>query len=158
MTVDAPVRYMDKSREYYAAHGYEKPYRWAHFDDVPFTRPRVPLSDATLGVVTTSMLDDAHLGRHRRLAEGDLANPPTALYTEDVFWDRDATHTRDRESYFPYAALGTAVDSGRLGRLGPRFFCVPTTYSARKTMEEDAPAIVTGFVEDAVDVALLVPL
>ena len=115
MTVDAPVRYMDKSREYYAAHGYEKPYRWAHFDHVPFTRPRVPLAAATLGVVTTSMLDDAHRGRHRRLAAGDFANPPAALYTEDVFWDRDATHTKDRESYFPYAALSSAVDAGRIG-------------------------------------------
>jgi hypothetical protein len=31
------VRYIDKTREYYAGAGYDKPYRWAHFDGIPFT-------------------------------------------------------------------------------------------------------------------------
>jgi len=31
------VRYIDKTRAYYQAEGYEKPYEWAHFDDIPFT-------------------------------------------------------------------------------------------------------------------------
>ena len=30
------VRYIDKTREYYLGQGYEKPYEWAHFDEVPF--------------------------------------------------------------------------------------------------------------------------
>jgi hypothetical protein len=29
------VSYMDRSREYYAAQGYDKPYAWPHYDDVP---------------------------------------------------------------------------------------------------------------------------
>ncbi len=32
------VRYIDKTREYYQGEGYATPYRWAHFDEVPFTR------------------------------------------------------------------------------------------------------------------------
>ena len=31
-----PVRYIDRTRAYYLSQGYDKPYRWAHFDDVPF--------------------------------------------------------------------------------------------------------------------------
>ena len=158
MANDDSVRYIDKSREYYAAQGYARPYRWAHYDDVPFTRVRQPLAAATVGVVTTAMPDDSYRGAERRLASGDLSNPPERLDTGDLFWDRDATHTDDRESYFPHAALTAAVARGRLGRLGPRFFCVPTIYSARQTIEHDAPAVVSAFIEDAVDVALLVPL
>ena len=30
------VSYIDKSRDYYQASGYERPYRWAHFEDVLF--------------------------------------------------------------------------------------------------------------------------
>lgn len=33
-----PVRYIDKTRDYYLSQGYEKPYQWAQYDDVPFTR------------------------------------------------------------------------------------------------------------------------
>ncbi len=40
------VSYIDRSREYYAAQGYDRPYAWAHHDDVPFT----PLAEAALGV------------------------------------------------------------------------------------------------------------
>ena len=41
------VRYMDRIRDYYLAQGYEKPYRWAHFEDVPFTPLKKPLPDLT---------------------------------------------------------------------------------------------------------------
>ena len=33
------MSYIDKSREYYQAQGFEQAYRWAAFDQVPFTRP-----------------------------------------------------------------------------------------------------------------------
>ena len=33
---DAPIRYMQRTRDYYAAIGYTTPYRWAHFVDAPF--------------------------------------------------------------------------------------------------------------------------
>lgn len=34
------VSYIDRSREYYAAQGYNKPYAWPHYDDVPFAPPQ----------------------------------------------------------------------------------------------------------------------
>ena len=51
------VRYIDKTRAYYRAEGYAKPYEWAHFDDIPFTpfaSVGKPLSRCRVGVVTTS--------------------------------------------------------------------------------------------------------
>ena len=30
------VRYIDRTKAYYKAEGYEKPYQWAKFDEVPF--------------------------------------------------------------------------------------------------------------------------
>ena len=50
------VSYIDKSREYYEASGYEQPYRWAAFDEVPFTRLTKPLAESNVAVITTTYL------------------------------------------------------------------------------------------------------
>src|SRR6266436_3559863 len=59
------VRYIDKTRAYYEAEGYGKPYEWAHFDDIPFTPFAAvgkPLSECRVGVVTTSDMARRSLG------------------------------------------------------------------------------------------------
>ena len=41
------ISYIDKSREFYVAQGFGDPYRWAQFQDVPFTplgKPRLRAS------------------------------------------------------------------------------------------------------------------
>ena len=152
------MRYIDRSRDYYAAHGYDKPYRWAHYDAVPFAALRRPLAASTLAIVTTAMPDAGYTRKTRRLAVCETAPAPAALYTQEVFWDKEATHTDDLGSYFPLAALQALAGEARIGRVAPHYYCVPTTYSQRKTLEEDAPAIAAGCVRDEVDVALLVPL
>ena len=38
---------------FYAAQGYEKPYRWAHFADVPFAPLPKPLAQCRVALVTT---------------------------------------------------------------------------------------------------------
>ncbi|MEM7254863.1 MAG: reductase, partial [Pseudomonadota bacterium] len=48
------VRYIDKTREYYREQGYDKPYQWAHHDDVPFTRPSKPLAQSRVALISTS--------------------------------------------------------------------------------------------------------
>jgi D-proline reductase (dithiol) PrdB len=47
---------------------------------------------------------------------------------------------------------------GLIGELGDRFHCIPTEYSQRNTLENDAPEILARCQHDAVDVAILVPL
>lgn len=158
MTNDTPVQYMQRSRDFYAAHGYDKPYKWSHFDDIPFTPLKKDLADSTLTIVTTAMPDPSYHQEHRRLYIGDLQAPPESLFTGGLAWDRDATHTDDPNTYFPVAELRRRIEIGEIGRLSKHFYSVPTLYSQRRTIERDAPAIVASCVEDAVDVALLIPL
>ncbi len=159
------VSYIDKSRDYYAAHGYKNPYMWAYHKEVPFNLFRKTLSDCTVGVITT-----ATLPRHwQNLPEGqsrlqkrpyaESSYPvPEALYTKDLEWDKDTTHTDDIDTYLPLNRLKELQHSGLIGKVSPRFYGVPTTYSQRQTRELDAQVILKWCKEDGVDIAILVPL
>lgn len=153
-----PVGYMERSRIYYAAQGYETAYEWSHYDDIPFTRLNKPLAECSATIVTTAMPDPSYADERRRLFVGDLGNPPGALHTGGLFWDKDATHTDDINSYFPAAELARRIAAGQVGSLSPHFYCLPTIYSQRRTLERDAPEIVESCLDDGVDFALLVPL
>ncbi len=153
-----PIGYMARTRRYYAAQGFDKPYAWAHFDDVPFTPLAKPVVESTLALVTTMALHDRDESEPRHVASGSTSEPPDRLFGEDLAWDRTATHLEDRESYFPIDALHTLVRGGHVGTLAERFHCVPTEYSQRRTRDADAPEILRRCREDGADIALLVPL
>src|SRR5690242_14763455 len=51
---DAPIPYMRRTREYYAAIGYTTPYRWAHYVEAPFARLRKPLAQSRVTIITTA--------------------------------------------------------------------------------------------------------
>lgn len=153
-----PVQYMTRTRLYYEAQGFERPYVWAHFDDVPFEPLARPLSESTITLLTTSSLYDRRPTDEREVASGLLAEPPAQLFGNDLSWHKQATHLDDLNSFFPIDHLIGLVEAGRLGRLAQRFHCLPTSYSQRTTMEVDAPEVLKRCQEDGVDVALLVPL
>lgn len=156
------VSYIDKSREYYQAQGFEHPYRWAAFDDVPFSPLEAPLADSSVAVVTTSFLHH-HDSAHGAPATGKAVyhHPidarPDRMFTDDLSWDKQETHTDDTESFLPLGVLGSLASDGVIGSLNDRFFGVPTEYSQRKT-GLDADQIAQWCKEDGVDIALLVPL
>ena len=54
MTDNAPLHYIERIREYYQILGYGRPYRWVHYDDVPFAPLNKPLTEAVIGIVTTA--------------------------------------------------------------------------------------------------------
>ena len=158
------VSYIDKSRDYYAAHGYERPYRWAHHDESPFAPLSKPLSECRLGVVTTALdgsipddVDQETLPPKATYA-APLDPMPERLYTMSLSWDKEATHTDDLNSYFPIHRLQELVASGKVGSISPRFYGVPTEYGQRISREVDAPQLLEYMREDKVDVALLIPL
>jgi len=157
------VSYIDKSREYYAAHGYDKPYRWATNETAPFAALPKPLAECTVGVVTTSGIHqddkpaDAPPPLPKRPFTGPTATPPNRMFTDDLSWDKQATNTDDVESFLPLRRLQEAADAGRIGALSSRYYGVPTEYSQRRTAE-DAITIEQWCREDGVDVVLLVPL
>jgi hypothetical protein len=150
------VSYIDKSRQYYAARGFEQPYRWAFNDDVPFTPLPKPLADCRIGLGTTAGLGARRGDRDGRLFFAAPEQVPSLI--TDVFWDRDATHTDDPDSFLPLRALNATVTSGRTGSASPHFYGIPTDYSQRRTMEEAAPQIEQWMRDDNVDVAVLSPL
>ena len=153
-----PVGYMEKSRLFYEAQGFERAYQWATFEDVPFAGMKKPLSESRLGIITTAPTYDRQSSDNRAVDSGSTIDPPARLYGNDLSWDKKATHMDDRESYFPIAHLQAAVESGVIGSLSPRFYCAPTSYSQRETNEEDGPEILRMCQEDQVDIALLIPL
>ena len=153
-----PTSYMQRTREFYAAQGFDRAYVWAHHDQTPFTPLHKPLADCRLGIVTTAALHDRQATDTRTTDCAPLHPPPERLWGNDLAWDKTVTHMDDIDSYFPLRALQAAVDEGRLGSLTDRFYCVPTDYSQRRTLEVDAPRILEWLREDGADIALLVPL
>ncbi len=159
------LSYIDASREFYAAHGYETPYAWAVHDDAPFARLDRPLGEATVAVVTTSFprrdADSPARSASDSPAKAVYARPsqpvPNAMFTDDLSWHKTATHTDDVGTFLPLAALHRAADAGTIGAVGPRFFGVPTEYSQRRT-GLDAEQIVAWCREDEVDAVGLVPI
>ena len=158
------VSYIDKSREFYHAQGFEQPYRWAHNQESPFTRPSRPLAESRVGLVTTALaldlpddVDPESLPIESTYA-APADPPPARLFTMNRSWDKEATHTRDLDSFFPIHHLAELVEAGRIGSVSPRFYGIPTEYSQRLTREVDAPQLLDLMLEDGVDVAMLVPL
>jgi hypothetical protein len=158
------VSYIDKSREYYGAQGYPQPYQWAHHDDVPFAAPGKPLSTCRVGVVTTSFFaagsepDGVPPLHPKQPYAANCDDALGGLYNDDLFWDKDATHTEDLDTYLPINRLREMQDAGLIGSLSPRFYGIPTDYSHRRTERQDAPKILEWLREDEVDVVVLVPL
>jgi len=164
ITHRSAVSYIDRTREFYAAAGYEKPYRWAHYADAPFARLAKPLADSTVGLVTTATpveggsATDGVLRGERRVWAGPTATPPERLFTDHLAWDKQTTHTDDVDSFLPIRPLQHWADAGRIAAVAKRFYGVPTDYSQRRTREDDAPEILRLCREDGVDAVLLVPL
>jgi D-proline reductase (dithiol) PrdB len=158
------ISYIDRTRELYLAQGYGNAYQWAYFEEVPFTPLPRALSECRLTLITTASpvredsTSQAGLPMAKEVSSGPTASPPARLYTADLAWDKENTHTDDLDSFFPIHRLQEFVDSGRIGGLAARYHGVPTEYSQRRTMEKDAPEILSRCREDGVEAALLVPL
>ncbi len=160
------VRYIDRTREYYAAEGYEKPYDWAHFDDAPFAPLEKPLAECRIALVSTSDVhfkDDAEAGGDFNALTGDVYSIPAETPAEKLFsrldhFDTHATHIEDVDSYFPLTRLRELVAAGKIGSLAARAHGVFTSYSVRKTLDRDGPEVAARCREDGVDAVLLTPI
>jgi len=154
------VSYIDHSREYYAAHGYTKPYEWPHYDGVPFTPLKKPLTECRVGLVTTAGKPKppgavAAMLTQRELYAEPANPPPQRLFTDDLSWDKKATHTEDVDSFMPVNRLSEYAAAGRIGSASARFYGVPTDYSQGRTLERYAPQILEWCREDGLDAVLL---
>ncbi|MGD8294648.1 MAG: hypothetical protein PVF37_23245 [Desulfobacterales bacterium] len=156
------LSYIDLSREYYAAHGYSKPYKWISHQTVPFTRLNKPLSECRVGLLTTADLEKlpGESVQERHLSRNVYAHPaddaPEHFYTLDLQWDEESTHTDDNDSFMPLNRLAECAADGNIGSASPRFYGVMTDYSQGKTLKKSAPQVLEYCKEDGVG-ALILP-
>ena len=161
------IAYMQRTRDWYAALGYDTPYRWATFDDVPFARPDRPLAEMQIGIVTTAAPFQPDKGDQGPGAPYNGAAKFFAVYSGDttrdpdlrishIAIDRAHTTAEDIGSYFPLRALRTLAERRVIGGIGRRFHGLPTDRSQRKTQDVYCPEIVDRCQQDGVQGVLLV--
>jgi D-proline reductase (dithiol) PrdB len=166
--MDQPIRYIERTRSYYLGLGYENPYVWAHYINVPFTRLQKPLNQSVLGLITTAAQFDPSKGDQGPGAPYNAAakfyepykspiNQKQDLRIAHVGIDRKNANMEESECWFPLAAARRVVEMGRLQMVSPNFYGLPTNRSQRHTLEIDAPIILEMLRADNVDVAILIP-
>jgi D-proline reductase (dithiol) PrdB len=165
---DAPIHYMVRTRDYYAAIGYATPYRWAHYVDAPFQPLKKPLAQSRLTIITTAAPYDPAKGdqgpgakynggaKFYSVYDGD-ASTSHDLRISHVAYDRLHTSADDSQTWFPLPQLQRLATERRIGGVASRFYGAPTNRSHRVTLETDAPDILARCRADAVDAAVLVP-
>lgn len=162
-----PIRYIERTRSWYLALGYDNPYRWAHYLDVPFQALKKPLSQSTLTLITTASPYDPTKGDqgpgapyNARAKFYEVYSGETALDHDvrisHVSIDRKHTAMTDANSWFPLPLLREVVAQGQVRQLSARFHGAPTNRSQRQTLEVDCPEILRRCEADGVDVAVLV--
>jgi D-proline reductase (dithiol) PrdB len=167
MDLDQPVPYLRRTHAWYAALGYDTPYRYAQFEDVPFQLLAKPFRDCVVALVTTAAPFQPDKGPQGPGAPYNAAAKFFQPYTGDTSLDHDLrishvaidrkhTSMEDSNSWFPLPVMRRWARQGRFG-LAPRFHGVPTNRSQRHTLEVDVPLLVQRCREDGVDAAVLVP-
>ena len=161
------VRYMDRIRDYYLSQGYEKPYVWANYDQVPFAPLEKPLSDSRVILFSTSDVsvrrEDGDALPASETTVGEVYavpwdTPVEKLYSRQESFDRYATNLDDLNSYLPLTRLEECVEAGRIGAVTSNFHNVNRGYSKRLMMETAAPAALAACREEKADIAILTPV
>jgi len=152
------IKYIERTRDYYRAQGFKADYQWARNTEVPMHSLGKPLSECRATIITTAVAEPDIPKPIRQAASYFFDQAPAAFDVSELSWDKETTHTDDRQSYFPLEILKEFRSEGLIGDLAPRFHFVPTEYSQRHTLDHDAPATLEACIADEVDVAFLVPL
>ena len=166
--LDQPIRYIERTRNYYLGLGYDNPYVWAHYIEVPFSPLQKPLNQCVVGLITTAVPYDAEKGNQGPGAPYNAAAKFYKPYQQSVDGnadlriahvgiDRKNANMEDSHCWFPLESAKQAKKDGRIKALSPHFYGLPTNRSQRHTLEIDAPMILEMLRADHVDVAVLIP-
>ena len=164
---DKPIPYIHRISTYYQTLGYGKPYRWAHYNDVPFTPLKKPLSENRVALVTTAAPYQPDKGDQGPGAPYNSAAKFYTVYTDStasdpdlrvshIGIDRNHTTAEDMKTWFPLQQLKRLAGEGVIGGITERFYGAPTNRSQQRTMEVDCPEIYERIREDGGDVAIIV--
>lgn len=160
------VRYIERTRAYYAALGYDKPYEWPHFEEAPFTPLAKPARDCRIALVSTSdvqLKDDEAAEGEFNAFTGNVYSTPSdtpaeRLYSRQEHFDRHAMQLDDVDTFFPLSRFRELAAAGRIGGLAARAHGVITGYSKRKTLETDGPEVLRRLGEDGAEAVVLTPI
>ena len=166
---DAPIPYMARTRDYYAAIGYDHalslgalcrravpaaeeaagavPRRASSPPRRPSTPPRATRAPARTTMAAPNSTRSMTATPRRRTTCGFRTLPMIAC----------TPSADDSGTWFPLPQLHRLAREGRIGEVAPRFFGAPTNRSHRVTLETDAPEILARCRDDGVDAAVLVP-
>ena len=125
---DQPVPYLARLREYYSSLGYDAPYRWAQYVDVPFTPLTAALGSMTVALITTAAPYQPDKGDPGPGAPYNASAKFFTVYSGDsavdhdlrishISYDRQHTSAEDMNTWFPLPALRRAAIASRW--LGP---------------------------------------
>ena len=163
---DQPVRYIERTHRWYTTLGYDAPYRYAHYLDVPFTPLPAPLSELRVSLLTTASPYRAECGDQSVRAPYNAQAKFVTVYSGATDSDHDlrVSHVGvDRENleddpnlWFPLPALRRARDRGRIGALTRHFHGVPSHRSQRHTIENDLPEVLARLRTDDAQAVILV--
>ena len=158
-----PVDYIERTREVYSALGYP-PYQWVVNEPLAkLARPHRPQAEWRVALVASGgIYAVGQIAFHHR-DDFSYREIPADTPLEDLrttHFAYDLTDARaDPNVVFPLAVLRQLASEGEIGEVAPRAYTfMGGIYSARKVRDTLAPALADRLVEDAVDVALMVPV
>ncbi|MGI9482775.1 MAG: glycine reductase [Hyphomicrobiales bacterium] len=168
MQPDEPIAYIQRTRAYYEGLGYSAPYRWAKFDEVPFSPLAKPLGECKVALVTTAVPYRPEFGEQGPGAPYngsakffDVYKSPTAgdpdVRISHIAYDRRHTSAQDKNTWFPLEELKRAQASGRIDAVSENFFGLPTNRSHNITQTVDCPRLLELVLADGADCAIIVP-
>lgn len=143
-------------------------YRWRRIDPVPWTPLQKPLSESRLGIVSSAGLsvpgqkpfDTKRKGGDPTFREipGDIDPAGLLENHRSQSWDHRGVE-QDRNLALPLDRCRELVESGRIGSLSNRHTSVMGSITAPgRFVRDSVPEVAELFVQDGVDVALLVPV
>ncbi|MEM7440438.1 MAG: glycine/sarcosine/betaine reductase selenoprotein B family protein [Pseudomonadota bacterium] len=165
-----PLLYLPRIRAYYKALGYGAPYVWAQQTDVPLVRLKKPLTEARIGVVTTTAPFRPDIGVDQSIGApvtgktkfktvlSHPVDPTPDLRLNHVAYDTTHTTHADPRTYNPVDTLKALQNDGVIAGLGPRVHSVPTNRSQATTRDEYGAEVIARIREDGVDAVVLVPI
>lgn len=168
MPRSSPISYIERTTSYYLGLGYDNPYQWARYDDVPFAMPQQPLHQMRVAIVTTAAIYHPDKGDQSPGAAYNAAakfyqvyrkpiSPPPDLRISHIAIDRDHTTAEDIGTYFPLDALSSAAHENKIGGVASWFYGFPTNRSQRTHLEIDVPALIAMVKADHIDALVAVP-
>ena len=143
-------------------------YRWRVIDPVPWSQPKVPLAETRLGLVSSAgfvaprqrPFDMKARGGDWTVREIDRETSATELVESHRSESFDHEGMRlDPNLAFPLDRVRELAERRIVDSVNKRHFSFMGSITAPgRFLKQSVPKIVSGFCEDQVDVALLVPV